>query len=249
MVELQVVLVLEVSGHARPQGFHVVDDLVLVGILIFTVLPFLFLTEDDGHGQEAAILLQQTLDACWLEEFFLIVIEGEDDIGASFGLVTVLHFKLGRAVTGPADGLGTLLPAQGTDFHFLGNHKGRVETQTEVADDGIGVVLVFLEELLGSREGNLVDVLVDFLGSHADTAIAHGERSGFLIHGDVYGQTLGRTLKVACSLQGLELLSGINGVAYQLTQENLVVTVQKFLNNGEDVVGRYPNSSFWHNIL
>ena len=116
-----------------------------------------------------------------------------------------------------------------------------------MADDGIGVILVFLEKLLGSRECNLVDVLVDFLGGHADAAVAHGERSGLLIDADIDTQILGRTLEIAGSGQRLQLLSRIDSVAHQLTQENFVVTVQKFLDNGEDVVCRYPNSSFsWH---
>ena len=118
-----------------------------------------------------------------------------------------------------------------------------------MADDGIGGVLVFLEKFLGTREGDLVDVLVDFLGSHADAAVAHGERAGLLIDADVDLQALGRALELAGSLQGFQFLRGVNSVAHELTQENLVVTVQKLLDNGEDVVSRYPNSSFWHSIL
>ena len=124
VVELQVVLVLEVGRHARPQGLHVVDDLVLVGILVLAVFPLLLLAEDDGHGQEAAILLQQALDAGGLEKFLLIAVEGEDDVGTALGLVTLFHLKFGRTVAGPADGLGALLPAQGAYFHLLGHHEG-----------------------------------------------------------------------------------------------------------------------------
>ena len=249
VVELQVVLVLEVGGHARPQGLDVVDDLVLVGIDILAVFPLLLLAEDDGHGQETAILLQQALDASGLEEFLLVFVKRQNNVGAALGLVTVLHLKLRRAVTRPVHGLGAFLPAQGAYFHLLGHHEGRVETQTEVTDDGIGGVLVFLEELLGSREGDLVDVLVDFLGCHADAAVAHGERSGLLIDGDGHAQPFGRAFEFTGSREGFELLGGIDGIAHELAQENLVITVQKLLDNGENVVSRYPNCSFWHIFL
>ena len=47
-----------------------------------------------------------------------------------------------------------------------------------------GLVLILLHELLGAREGDLVDVFVHLLGRHADAAVGHGERFLLLVGGD-----------------------------------------------------------------
>ena len=58
----------------------------------------------------------------------------------------------------------------------------------EVSDDGIGAVLVFIEEVGNARESYLVDILVNFLGSHTDTTVADGQSLFLLVEGDVNAQ-------------------------------------------------------------
>ena len=57
-VELHVVLFLQVGRLLRPERFSLVDDIVLVGIDIFAVLPLLLLAEDDRHRHELAVFVQ-----------------------------------------------------------------------------------------------------------------------------------------------------------------------------------------------
>ena len=58
MVELYVVLILELARLLRPGRVSVVNLVVFLGIYVGTVLPLLLLAEDDGDGEELAVLVQ-----------------------------------------------------------------------------------------------------------------------------------------------------------------------------------------------
>ena len=58
VVEGDVVFILELGGLLRPSRVNIVDLVVLVGVYIGTVLPLLLLAEDDGDGEELAVLVQ-----------------------------------------------------------------------------------------------------------------------------------------------------------------------------------------------
>ena len=63
MVELYVVLILELARLLRPCRVSIVDLVILLGIYVGTVLPLLLLAEDDGDGEELAVLVQQRREA------------------------------------------------------------------------------------------------------------------------------------------------------------------------------------------
>ena len=50
-----------------------------------------------------------------------------------------------------------------------------------MTDNRIGVVLVFLQEVIHTREGDLVDILIDLLSCHTDTTVADGKCSFLFI--------------------------------------------------------------------
>ncbi len=116
-------------------------------------------------------------------------------------------------------------------------------------DDGIGVVLVLVEEIVGPREGYLVDVLVDFFGSHAYAAVAYGERALVDIQAHPYGEVAQLALVVALGCQRLELLRGVYGIRNYFTKEYLVVAVKKLFDDGENVFGCNPDGAFCHIAL
>ena len=144
VVELQIVLVGQFRRLARPQRLGVVHHVVLVSVNILTVLPLLHLTRNHRNREETAILLQQCVDARLLQEFLAIVVNIEDYVRAATLLVGLGQRIFGAAVAGPLHGLGALLIAQRTDHDFLRHHERRIESESEVADDGIGSVLIFL---------------------------------------------------------------------------------------------------------
>ena len=244
VVELLVVLVLERRRRLRPEGLDAVDDVVLVGIDLLAVLPLRLLAEDHGHGHKLAVLREQLLDGRFLEIVLAVVVDVEDDVGTAVGLLHPVDGVFGAAVAGPAHGVAALAPALGDDLDLLAHHEGGVESETEMADDGLGLVLVLVEEVGDAGEGNLVDVLVDLLGRHADAAVGDGERAGLLIEGDADGEVAQVAGEVACRGEGLHLLRGVHGVADHLAKEYLVVGIQKLLDDGEDVLRRYSNITF-----
>ena len=246
VVELLVLLFGDVGGLAGPQRLDVVDDVVLVGVDVLAVLPLLDLAEGDGHGQEAAVLLQQGLDLGILGVFERILREVQHDGRAAVaGLVGLLHLELGRPGAAPVHGLGALAEGPGEYLDLVGDHERGVESQSEVPDDGL--VLILFHELLGAREGDLVDVFVDLLGRHAHAAVGHGERFLVLVGGDADRQVAQIALGLADRREGFQLLGGVHGVRNQLAQENFMVRVEEFLDDGENVLRRNSDFSVFHN--
>ena len=117
-----------------------------------------------------------------------------------------------------------------------------------MADDVL--VLVLLEELTGGRECDLIDVPVDFLISHTDTGINDPQRLGLLVKLDAHLKLTKLALEVSVRGDGLHLLRSVHRVRDQLPQENLVIRIEKLLDDREYVLGRHSNLSFvCHNIF
>ena len=180
-VERLVIFVFQTAGCFCPQRFHIVDDVVLVSINLLAVFPFCFLAEGDGHSHELAVFVQQLLNLVLFQELFAVIVDVEDDVAASVGFLHFLKGEFGTSVAAPFHGFGTFLIGACYNLHLLADHEGRIKAESEVSDDGIGAVLVFVQEVGNAREGNLVDVFVNLFGSHTDTAVADGERLVLLI--------------------------------------------------------------------
>ena len=238
-VERLVVLILQLRGLAHPSGLGVVDDVVLVGVDILAVLPLLLLAEGDGDGQVAAVFLEQRGDLVLFEEVLVVVVDVEDDVRAAVVLLRLGHFVFRRALAAPPHGRGALLIRAGDDLHLFRHHERGVEAEPEVADDGGRVVLVFLDELLGAGEGDLVDVAIDLVGRHAHAAVGDDELA--FLRADADREVAQLALELADGGQRLELLRGVDGVRDQLAEEDLVVAVEEFFDDGEDVFTGYAN--------
>ena len=117
-----------------------------------------------------------------------------------------------------------------------------------MADDVL--ILVLLEELTGGRERDLIDVPVDFLISHTDTGINDPQRLGLLVKFYAHLKLTKLALEVSVRGDGLHLLRSVHCVRDQLPQENLVIRIEKLLDDREYVLGRHSNLSFvCHNIF
>ena len=248
-IEFPVILVGQVGRFASPGRLQVVDDFVFVGIDIFAVFPLLLFTEYNGYGQEAAILLQQRLDALLFEELLVLIVDIQHNIGTAFALVDVGHLVGRRTVAAPHDTFCPLFIGQGANLNLLRNHEGGVEAQAEVADDGVGIVFIFLQKLFSTRKGNLVDIFVYLFGRHAYTVVGDGKRAGLLVDRNRYVHRTQLAFEVAKRCQSLQFLRSIDGIRYQLSQKYFVIAVQKLFDNGEDVVGCNPDSTFLHGYM
>ena len=117
-----------------------------------------------------------------------------------------------------------------------------------MTDDGIGRILILVEEVCHAREGNLVDVLVYFLSCHSDTTVADGQCAFVSIERDMHGQVTQIPVEIAFFFQCLQLLGSVNGIAHHLAEENLMIRIEKLFDDGEDVLCRNPDITFLHNL-
>lgn len=115
-----------------------------------------------------------------------------------------------------------------------------------MSDDGIGLVLIFLHEIGDTGERYLVDILVDLVGCHTDTAVADCQRAGFLVEAHVDGEVAGIALEIALADERFQLLCGVDGIADHLAEEDLVVRVKEFLDDREDILCRYTYITLLH---
>ena len=147
LVELIVVLILQVSRLAGPKRLYFIDKVILLCINIFTIFPLLFFTENYRHRHKLAVLVQKGRNTRLLCILLLIISYVKCDDCTSVKLCAFLHRVLRRAVAAPLHSLCTIFPRECFDGHLLSNHKCRIESETEVADDAAELVLVLLKEL------------------------------------------------------------------------------------------------------
>ena len=78
-----------------------------------------------------------------------------------------------------------------------------------MTDDVVGIVLIFLQEVIDARKSNLIDVFLDFFSSHSDALVANGDSTSSLIHLDVYGEIVCTAFKLSFSCQCFQFLRSI----------------------------------------
>ena len=225
VIERLVVLIGKVGRLACPSRCQVVDNFILIGIDILTIFPLLLLTEDNRNRQETAILAQECFDALRLKKLLILFIDVQDNIGTTVGLINFGHFVCRRAIATPLYGLCAILVRTCAYLHLFRYHKGRVEAKTEVTNNGIGIVLVLFEKLLGTREGYLVDITIYLLGSHTHASVAYGKSTGLFVNGYAHIHFAQFALKFAYRRECFQLLRSINSVRYNLTQEDFVIAI------------------------
>ena len=186
-VELLVVLVLQFTGLLNPQRLYIIYNIVLFCIHLLAVLPFCFLAECNGYGQEVAVLTQQVFYLVLLQKLLAVVVDVHNDAGSTVFLFHFLQGERRAAVATPFHSRSVLI-ALSNDVHLFADHKGAVESQSEVANNGIGIILVFVQKVVGTREGNLVDVLLYLIGSHTYTTVGNGNGLGILVNANGYFQ-------------------------------------------------------------
>ena len=221
LVEVLVVFVLQFRRGLCPDGVYVVYDVVFVLFYLLAVFPLGLFAENDRNRHELAVFTQQLGDAALGCELVAVVVEMEGDDRAAVCLFAVFHVVFRRTVASPFHGLGAFLPGEGVDSDFFAHHERGIESETEVADDVL--VLVFLEELTGGRECNLVYILVDFFGGHAYAVVDYLQGLFLLVQFDLHLEVAQFALEFTVRSQNFQLLRCVHCVCHQLAQENLVV--------------------------
>ena len=248
VVELIIVLISQVGRFACPSRVNIINDILFIKFDLFAVFPFFLLAESDLYRQELTVFLKQAFDGRVLEVLRELIVDMQNNIGTTLRLDGVLHRIFRVAFARPVNSLRVLFVRERENLHFLGNHEGRIETETEMADDGFCLVFVLVEELLCAGERDLVDELIHLFGRHSDTVVGDGKCLFLFINRNAYARITQVTLDFAYGRKGLEFGRCINCVGNQLTKKNLVVGIQKFLDDGENIVTRHSNVTFTHII-
>ena len=160
LVELRIVFVLQIGwslapkrccgiDHPRHLRFNLLDVSVFVLFTAGVIVPFRACAVDYFDRHELAILGKDALNAGIFQEFGAIIRNVQYDVRTAFCFLDRINGVGRRTVATPFDrgGVFSLTPCD--DVHVLRHHKGRVEAQPEVTNDGrfSFFALVFIEEL------------------------------------------------------------------------------------------------------
>ena len=136
-------------------------------------------------------------------------------------------------------GLCILCIGKGVNGHLVRYHERGIEAQSEVADNLvlIGLVLILFHEIPDTGKCNLVNVLVNLILGHAQTAIRN--LNGLVRWINAYLDPvlhILRSLIFPHQLQLLKLGNGIRTIADKLPVKNIMVRIQPFLDYRENVL-------------
>jgi hypothetical protein len=215
LVEVGVVFLGDLVGLLHPDGLGLVEllelsgdlfDLLLLLVLLLlgnldTLLLLLLIVlivgdlllggllnlQGDGEGDELGVLLHQVLQLSLLEEFHVVGLDGQDDLGAANeGLAVVLNDGEGSSGGGLPTPLLVVLGGFRDDGDLIGDKEGGVETHTELSDHGdVSSLGEGLHEGLGAGLGDGSEVGDEFLLGHANAGVAEGEGVVVLVGDDV----------------------------------------------------------------
>ncbi|MNO62877.1 hypothetical protein D3C76_535590 [compost metagenome] len=231
LVELLVLLVLDLGARTGPQRAGAVDGLPLgLGRLVrlFTVM---FFRQLDGQRDVVGILLDDVAQAPAVGEFFLALLQVQDDAGAALGLVDGGDLELTLALRRPVHALaGRCTGAAGEHVDLVGDDEGAVEAHTELADQVRILLLVagqVLQEVGGAGLGDGAEVGDHVLAAHADAVVFEGDGLGVLVEADADLQ-LGTAFQQLRLGQGFEtqLVGGVRGVGNQFAEEDFLVRIE-----------------------
>ena len=137
------------------------------------------------------------------------------------------------------NGLCALFIREGINVYFVCNHKCRIETKTEMADNLVAFcfIFVFFNEIRCTGKSDLVDVLLNLLCCHTDTIVNNLDCLIFRAdnHLNLWFEAV-RQLILSHHVKLFELCDGITSIGNQLPVKNIMVRIQPFLNNRKNIL-------------
>ena len=136
----------------------------------------------DRNRHEGAVLVHDGAELVGLQVFLAVFVHMQNDVCTAVITAAVGHLVGRSSVRCPEDSLSAFLIGQTVDLDDLGDHESRVEAEAEMSDDRIlGGVFILLQELCGSGESDLIDILADLFIRHTDTVVRYRDRlAGFI---------------------------------------------------------------------
>ena len=218
LIGLLVVLARQLGLRALPQRARRID---------LARLAF-FRHELDGEQDVVGIGMNDALNLEGLEIFPGIVLQVQDDLGASRHAGRLLVAGAGDLEAGAAGGSPgpdiALAGAAADHDDLLGDHEGGIEADAELADQAEAVLglLQLGHERLGAGAGDGAEMIDQLLPLHADAVVGDHERFGLLVRGDADLErvALAQQRRAGNRLVA-ELVAGVGGVGDELAQEDV----------------------------
>jgi hypothetical protein len=175
------------------------------------------------------VLFDEVLQAALLKVLGHVVLELEDDLGTTVERLAIVGDDL-EGTTGIGDpSVLNVVIVLGDDSDLLGNQVSGVETYTELTDHAdVGTGGDGLHEGTGTGLGDGTEIVDEIRLLHTDTSIPDGESVGGFVRDDLDAE-----LRLSFELLGLldrsvaDLVEGIGGVGDKLSEEDLLVTVER----------------------
>ena len=271
LIELVVLLLGDLALFPLPQGHHGVEGLPLGHVLVLrlvvgaAVLPAgVGGQHADGEADIVAVLLHQPLEGVLLQILAVLVLlflavglQVHDDIGAHGVLFARLDSVAVHTGGLPAVRLLTAV-LFGDDGDLVGHHEGGVEAHAELADNvGVGglLALQLALELEAAAIGDDAQIVLQIVLVHADAVVADGQGAAVGIGGQDDAEVLPvQAHLVVGQTEVAQLVDGVGGVGDDLTEEDLLVSIdgvdhqiQQTLGFGFELFFTHVDSSFLWN--
>mmetsp|Transcript_26488 Transcript_26488/g.41502 ORF Transcript_26488/g.41502 Transcript_26488/m.41502 type:complete len:332 (-) Transcript_26488:197-1192(-) len=207
--------------------------LLLLGILVRDLdLLGLGGLQVDGEVDELRVALDEGPELILLQVLSGILLDLHGDLGtAAKGIATgILGDCEGSISLGDPHHL-VVVVVLGDNGHGISNKVNGVETNTELSDE-VHVTLLghLLKEAGGSRLGDSSQVVPEVVCCHADSSVRDADGASILVSGDA---DLELGLVTVAQHRGIgereetDLVQGVRGVRDQLTQEDLLLGIQR----------------------
>ena len=195
--------------------------------------------QEDLYRHKGAVFFQRLADLVLVCVLQAVLVQMKRDGGSDFFAVSGSHGVLGAAVALPVHRFRAFLEGKRINIHLVSDHECGIEAQSEVSDDLILIrlVLIFLQEFCRAGKSDVRDILYDLFRGHADTVINKLQCLFLIIDQDVYFRLV--AFRKFCLSDGIQFFSlgyGITAVGNQLTDENILIRVHPFFDNGKNIV-------------
>ncbi len=172
-VEFRELFIFDLILRLMPQGRHTVD---------------FFLAHKNREIHKIRISLDNLFNPIVFREILMFILQLKRDFGAAVFLVDFLDGKFVFSAGHPTVSFRIGIRMARFNGDFIGNHKNRIESHSELPDEiciqWLVVLLHFLQELQGSGMGNGANFAYQLIFGHADAGVLNGQCLLLGIHFD-----------------------------------------------------------------
>ena len=218
-------------------NYIILGQFTLIDGFIF-LLP-VFFCQINVNRHKGTVFADHLTGTVLVGKLQALLIQEQGNLGTNGLLLAGYHGELRTTVTLPVYRLCSLFIGKSINMHLICYHECGIESQSKMTDNLILIclVLILCQEIRCAGKCNLVDILFHFICSHAKSVIDELQSLLIRVHQNLYLRFIFlRKCILTHHIQLLQLGDGIASVRNQFTEENIVVRIQPFFNNRENIV-------------